>query len=104
MRKDLIVPVLLAVAGWYVVDYLRQTRDVNNDRRRYRVEFLIESYRRLEGASQRDPIPADCARAVEGALADIQLLGSARLAGLARDFGCELRAGGAPARLSCSQP
>jgi len=62
--------------GWFVGNWLSLRRDRINKRRDLRVQYLIEAYRRLENASNRQPLPEEHGRALESAIADIQLFGS----------------------------
>jgi hypothetical protein len=50
-----------------------------------RIRILMEAYRRLEKASNRE-LTAALASEIEGALADVQLLGSRRQVELAQEF------------------
>jgi hypothetical protein len=81
----LIVTVGLAVAGWYAVHRLSMNRDQENKRRGFRIQYLLEAYRRLESSSDRRGLSA-YARDLESALADIQLLGSKGQVQLAHEF------------------
>jgi len=75
-----IVAAGIAVTGWLVA--ARQKRA--DDRRDYRAKFLIDAWVTLENAAERD----DTSRlpTVEGAIAKIQLLGTAEQIELARAF------------------
>ena len=64
-------------------------RDVTNERRKLRISYLLEAYRRLEGAPNRDD-PKKCWAQLESAIGDIQLLGSARQVLLARQFAVDM--------------
>ena len=75
----LIGPVLaavIAVLGWFVGHRLSVTKDLSAKRRELRVQYLIEAYRRLEGAAQRSDV--ERRKDFESAVADIQLFGSGR--------------------------
>ena len=76
---------LVAVVGGWLGHSLSALRDRENDRRKQRLDYLLEAYRRLESASNRDPMGPHWAK-IESAVADIQLLGSAVQAELARTF------------------
>jgi len=80
-----IVAAIVAILGWYVAHRLSTERDVANDRRKLRVQYLIEAYRRLEFVSNR-PVTPELAPEFEKAVADIQLFGSPRQVQLAREF------------------
>ena len=73
---NLLVPVIVALLGWYIVNAFDRERDLENKQREYRTEFLIESYRGIEQASNRMPLHPSCARKLEEAVGAIQLLGS----------------------------
>jgi hypothetical protein len=69
--------------------YLSMRRDLTNERRKLRVSYLLEAYRKLEGAANRDD-PKTCRHDFESAVADIQLLGSSHQVALARQFAIEM--------------
>ena len=75
------VPVVLALAGWFVGHWLNVSRDQQNKRRDLRIQYLIEAYRKFEDAANRRE--STKRQQVEQALADIQLLGNAREIALA---------------------
>lgn len=81
-----IIGALVIIAGWYVAHYLTSKRDQTNRRRDLRVQYLIEAYRRLEFASNREPMPRESAPEFEKAIADIQLLGTPKQVALAQAF------------------
>jgi hypothetical protein len=91
MKSDqvlqVIVTVLLSFAGWWLGYWSTLKRDRLSKRRDLRVQYLIESYRRLQAASNR---PIEDPRALESAVADIQLFGSPEQAELARKFAREI--------------
>lgn len=66
---------LLVIAGWYVMNDLASAREVANQQRQMRVEYLLRSYRAFAGSVQRPPTP-DNFRLAEAAVADVQLLGT----------------------------
>jgi hypothetical protein len=79
------VVIFVAVVGWWVAHYFSSRRDLTNERRKLRVEYLLEAYRKLERASNRNDIKQYWSD-FETAIADIQLLGSPRQVSLARRF------------------
>ena len=91
----LILPVAVALGGWVVVHKFTSAREYKSQQREYRVEFLIEAYRNLERAAQRNPIPPSCAKSIEEALGDIQLLGSPQVIEGARQVAMNLKTGSA---------
>lgn len=93
MKPDQIVTVLtsvvLAVFGWFVGYVATIRRDRLSKRRDLRTQYLLDAYRRLEGAGNRGEVNRDDEKALESAVADIQLLGSPEQAHLARQFALE---------------
>jgi hypothetical protein len=71
-----IVPAIVAVLGWFAAHQFNVYRDRQNKRRDLRVEFLLDAYRRLESAANRDEKTEAQNLAFESAVADIQLLGT----------------------------
>ena len=82
---NLLVPVIVALLGWYIVNAFDRERDLENKQREYRTEFLIEAYRSIEQASNRKPLHPSCARNLEEAVGAIQLLGSQEAVDIIRD-------------------
>lgn len=66
----------VAVLGWWIVHRLTANRDLTNERRKLRIAYLLEAYRRLESAANRLNMTPELSRAFEAAVADIQLLGT----------------------------
>lgn len=89
MDWSLIVPLavtaLIGVTGWFVIHLLSSARDRENKKRDLRAQYLIEAYRRLEGASNRQ-LSSEATSALESAVADVQLFGTREQVGLAREF------------------
>lgn len=71
-----LVPTVVAVLGWFVGHQFNAHRDRQNKRRELRIQFLLEAYRRLESAANREAKSEEQMLAFESAVADIQLLGS----------------------------
>jgi hypothetical protein len=86
---QLAVTLVVAILGGWLGHHFSTRRDVANERRKLRISYLLEAYRRLEGASNRDD-PNTCWPQFESAIADIQLLGSAHQVSLARQFALEM--------------
>ena len=87
MNWSLLLPLLVTTAvgvvGWNAAHRLAGARDRDAKRRAMITEHLIEAYRRLEPLSD---VLGSNGRDVEGAIADIQLLGSPEQIKLAQDF------------------
>ena len=79
------VGAIIAIVGWYAVHQLASRRDLAAKRRELQIGYLIEAYRRLEGATNR-AFDRDAAAKLESAVADIQLFGSPEQVELARAF------------------
>ena len=86
---QLLVTVLVAIAGGWLGHRLAARRDLLNERRKMRVAYLLEAYRKLEGAGHRGD-PETVWPLLESAIADIQLLGSPQQADLARQFAIDM--------------
>ena len=80
-----------AVAGFgsWVVHRFAARRDLANERRKLRVAYLLEAYRKLESASNRENMAEHWSN-FESAVADIQLLGSVHQVALARKFALDM--------------
>ena len=86
---QLAVTVLVALAGGWFGHSFAARRDLLNERRKLRVAYLLEAYRRLEDAVHRGD-PSRSLPKLESAIADIQLLGSPAQVGHARRFAREM--------------
>lgn len=69
------IPAIIAVSGWFIAHQFNVYRDNKNKRRDIRIQYLLDAYRRLEGASNRPEADKETQNGFESALADIQLLG-----------------------------
>ncbi|MFO1428551.1 MAG: hypothetical protein U1F76_00190 [Candidatus Competibacteraceae bacterium] len=70
------VPAVVAVVGWFAAHQFNAYRDRQNKRRDLRIQFLLDAYRRLESAANRETMTEEQMLAFESAVADIQLLGT----------------------------
>ena len=68
-------PLLGAVIGGLIVHFGSRHRDVENDRRKQRIDYLVDTYRVLASSANR-AFDSQRAQAFEDALSDILLLGS----------------------------
>jgi hypothetical protein len=71
-----VVPAVVAVIGWFAAHQFNVYRDRQNKRRDLRIQFLLDAYRRLESAANREAKTEEQLLAFESAVADIQLLGT----------------------------
>ena len=69
------IPAIIAVLGWFAAHQFNVYRDNKNKRRDIRIQYLLDAYRRLEGASNRPEADKETQDSFESAVADIQLLG-----------------------------
>jgi hypothetical protein len=74
----------IAILGGWLGHYFSARRDLTNERRKLRITYLLEAYRKFESASQRTRDHEQHWSALESATADIQLLGSPHQVRLAR--------------------
>ena len=86
-----VIPVILGtiavMAGWPIVHHFNLRREIAADKRKLRVSYLLEAYRKLENAGNRSiRTESEHARAIESAIADIQLLGTPAQVNLAQEF------------------
>ncbi len=84
MFITLLVNTILGVGGWYAVNRLNKSRDIENKKREIKIEYLIKAYRSIQACSGY-PImdltqvtEKDIKRTedLEKAMTDIQLFGS----------------------------
>jgi hypothetical protein len=83
---QLVVTVLIALAGGWLGHHLSSRRDLTNERRKLHVSYLLEAYRRLESGSNRRDDSSQAWPQIESAIADIQLLGTPEQVRLAKQF------------------
>lgn len=83
------VGTLTALIGWPIVHYFNLRREIAADKRKTRITYLIEAYRKIENAGNRGfSKGSDLITDIETAIADIQLLGTPEQVRLAQEF-CE---------------
>ena len=75
---------MVAVLGWFVAHRLSVSKELSTKRRELRIQYLIDAYRRLEGAAYRNEFEGR--QDFESAVADIQLFGSGRQITLANEL------------------
>lgn len=83
---QLAVTLVVAVFGGWLGHLFAARRDLANERRKLLIQYLVEAYRKLEGASERTQDRQRYQADLESAIADIQFLGSANQAALAQRF------------------
>ena len=82
----------IVAIGWLVSHHLNKSRDIAAEKREMQTKFLIDAYRRLEGAASRPLIRGSKhVDDLESALADIQLLGTSTQVNLAGDCSAQAR-------------
>lgn len=75
-----------AFVGGLVAHLLTRRREQENDRRAQRVAYLVDAYRSLIDCANRRSMTVEQKAALEAALSDVMLLGSADEVGRAREF------------------
>ena len=83
-----IIGVLIIVIGWFVGYFLSKRHDAINKRKEMRINYLINAWRSLESASNREN--NDFLENFETSIADIQLFGTKKQIELAQKFAVEL--------------
>ena len=80
MNSTLVIPLLattlVAIVGWFAAHRFSAARDRTNKRRELRVQYLIDAYRKLEAASNRQESEEIHVESLESAVADLQLFGT----------------------------
>lgn len=98
MKPDQLMTILTSVVLAFLGSLLAYVTTIRRDRvakrRDLRTQYLLEAYRRLEGAGNRAEPSTDAVKALESAVADIQLLGSVEQAVIARTFALEFATNG----------
>lgn len=88
-----VLAALVAIVGFGITHTLTSRRDISAEKRKVRISFMIEAYRKLESGSCRGPNAAKYSEAFHSALADIQLLGSPTQVAIARKMASALGTG-----------
>lgn len=86
---SVLIPAIVAISGWFVVNRISAQKDLAARRRELIVNYLIDAYRKLE-KSANAVVPEESWDGMESAIADIQLFGSSRQGDLARKFAQEM--------------
>lgn len=77
VARFVIAPLAAAIVGGLLVHFGARRRDLENDRRRQRVDYLVTAYRTLTRAAQRD-LRGERGEAFEDALSDVVMLGDSQ--------------------------
>jgi len=86
---QLFVTVLVALFGGWLGHRFAARRDLLNERRKLRVTYLLEAYRKIESGSNRTEFEKVWPL-FESAISDIQLLGSPEQVKMARQFALDM--------------
>ena len=78
-------PLLSAILGGLIVHFAARRRDIENDRRKQRIEYLVSAYQVLVQSAHRE-FNDERAEAFENAISDVFLLGSDEQISLAREL------------------
>lgn len=92
MNTNILAPLLvtsiITIVSWGVLHFLSKRRDEKNKRKEIRINYLIQVWRLLEAASNRDNNTLN--HNLETAIADIQLFGTEQQIELAQQFTKEM--------------
>lgn len=88
---SMVITILLASLGWLIGYWTTVRRDRLAKKRDLRIQYLIDAYRRLESAANRENAIVE---GLETAVADIQLFGSAGQITLVLEFSVKFAAEG----------
>lgn len=90
MNFQLLIPLLitstLTIIGWYILYKLNQQRDRENKKKDQRINFLIDAWKKLEFASNRDISHEEFIENIEKPIAAIQLFGNENQIKIAQKF------------------
>ena len=90
-----VTAIAIAALGWAIVHHQNLRREVTSEKRKIRIGFLLEAYRKLERACHYGgEDQSDYKLLLETALADIQLLGTLKQDQLAKGFAREFAQNG----------
>ncbi|MGH8470638.1 MAG: hypothetical protein ACREVY_17225 [Gammaproteobacteria bacterium] len=59
MEWKIIIPSALIILGWFMVSWLAAKREFTNKRREVRIQYLIEAYRSIASAANRQEQTTD---------------------------------------------
>ncbi|RWW99550.1 hypothetical protein [Flavobacterium cerinum] len=85
MNLKLLFPLLITsvvtMLGWFILHWFAKRRDIANKQKELRINYLIEAWRKLEYAANRNEF--DKIECLEKPIADIQLFGTKKQISLA---------------------
>lgn len=72
----LLITSIITMFGWFILHKLGQKRDLENKRKDLRISYLIEAWKKLEYASNRELSETQFIEHIENPIALIQLFGT----------------------------
>lgn len=84
----IIVAVIIPTLGWIIGYWLKQKNDIENAKRTRRVEFLLNTYLKLENCIHRNP--KEVGNDLEQCIAEIQLMGNIEQVNLSKRVANEI--------------
>ncbi|MBO1924961.1 hypothetical protein [Thiomicrorhabdus sp. 6S3-12] len=78
--------VSVAVIGWIVAHYFTSRRDMANKRREIQTQYLIDAYRKIDGAIEPVQFSKEWCESLQSSFSDIQLFGTNQQIELAHEF------------------
>jgi hypothetical protein len=88
---QLVVTFAVAALGWWAAHAFTSRRDIANERRKQTLSYLLEAYRKLDACAHRSG--SDHWPTFASAIADIQLLGTARQISLVQQIARDITKG-----------
>jgi hypothetical protein len=82
---QIIVTIGIAALGWIIVHYFTSRRDRKNKIREIRIQYLIEAFRKIGLAAQREKADTFFSE-LESAFHDVQLFGSEKQINILMEF------------------
>jgi|SRR4030042_4419177 len=87
---EIIITIVIAALGWIIVHHFTSRRDRKNKIREIRIQYLIEAFRKIGMAIQREKDDTFFGE-LESAFHDVQLFGSKRQINMLMEFMDEYR-------------
>ncbi|MCK5595532.1 hypothetical protein KAI19_05085 [bacterium] len=87
---EITIAIIIAALGWIIVHRFTSRRDRKNKIREIRIQYLIEAFRKIGMAAQREK-PDACFSELESSFHDVQLFGSEKQINTLMEFLDEYR-------------
>ncbi|MCC9017333.1 hypothetical protein [Flavobacterium lipolyticum] len=87
----LLITSIITMFGWFILHKLGQKRDLENKRKDLRITYLIEAWKKLEYASNRELNELEFIEYIENSIALIQLFGTTNQIILAKNIADDMK-------------